>query len=307
MPLRSKAGCCVIVVENLPVPFDRRVWQEAKALRDSGRNVSVICPVNQDFSKEYEEIDGIEIHRHPLPVEARGKLAFLAEYSFALFYEFRLLSKIYRTKGISVIQACNPPDLIFLAALPFRIFGVRFIFDQHDLCPELFIAKFGKKGVFYWLLRGAEWLSYKAADFVITANDTFRDIALERGYKSPDKVSAVYSIPNRKHIYRTDPEPGVARGKRFVLGYLGIIGDQDGLDFLVRAVAHLIRDFGFADFHALVVGDGPALGSARALAEELGVTDYMTFAGFLSGERLMRHLSAFDFGIFPDPVNDTND
>lgn len=303
----SHSGACVIVVENLPVPFDRRVWQEAKALRDAGYRVCVICPLNQDYRKEYEEIDGIEIHRHPLPVEARGKLAFLAEYSFALFHEFRLLLRIYRANGVSVIQACNPPDLIFLAALPFRLLGVRFIFDQHDLCPELFVAKFGRKGVFYWLLRGAEWLTYKSADFVITANDTFREIALERGAKAPEKVSAVYSIPDRKNIYRTQPEPGVAGGRKFVLGYLGIIGDQDGLDYLVRAVAHLIRELDFSDFQALVVGDGPALGSARALAEELGVADHVTFTGFLSGERLMRHLSAFDIGIIPDPVNETND
>jgi glycosyltransferase involved in cell wall biosynthesis len=307
VPTLPDPASCVIVVENLPVPFDRRVWQEAKALRDAGYWVSVICPSTRDYPQAYEVIDGIEIHRHPLPVQARGKFAFLAEYAFALFHEFRLLLSIYSARGISVIQACNPPDLIFLAALPFRMLGVRFIFDQHDLSPELFVAKFGKKGAFYWLLRGAEWLSYKSADFVITANDTFRDIVLERGGKAPDKVSAVYSIPNGKHIYRAEPEPNVAKGRKFVLGYLGIIGDQDGLDYLVRAVAYLVQELEFTDFQALVVGDGPALGSARDLAAELGVADRMTFTGFLSGERLMRHLSAFDIGIIPDPVNETND
>ena len=238
------AKSCVIVVENLPVPFDRRVWQEAKALRRAGMEVSVICPMNEAYPAAYEEIGGIAIYRHPLPLEARGKLAFLVEYAFALAHEFRLLCKIYRKKRFSVIQACNPPDLIFLAALPFKLLGVRFIFDQHDLGPELYITKFGRKGAFYWLLRCAEWLTYKAADFVITANDTFRDIALDRGGKAPDLVEAVYSIPDKSHIYRLEPEPGLRRGKKFILGYLGIIGDQDGLDHFVRAVAHLTREAG---------------------------------------------------------------
>ena len=301
------ARSCVIVVENLPVPFDRRVWQEAQALRRAGMQVSVICPMNEAYPAPYEEIDGIAIYRHPLPLEARGKLAFLVEYAFALLHELRLLTKIYREKGFSVIQACNPPDLIFLVALPFKLLGVRFIFDQHDLGPELFITKFGRKGPFYWLLRCVEWLTYKSAHLVITANDTFREIAIRRGGKAPEVVSAVYSIPDKNHIHRVEPEPGLRKGRKLILGYLGIIGDQDGLDHLIRAVAHLIKAIGFVDFHTVVVGDGPALASSRALAAELGVDDAVTFTGYLSGPALLRHLSAFDVGVIPDPVNATND
>jgi glycosyltransferase involved in cell wall biosynthesis len=304
MPLPKS---CVIVVENLPVPFDRRVWQEATALRRAGLQVSVICPKNEAYSAEYEEIDGIAIYRHSLPIEARGIAGFLLEYAFAMFHESRLLIKIYREKGFSVIQACNPPDLIFLAALPFKLLGVRFIFDQHDLGPELYITKFGRKGFFYWMLRGAEWLTYKSADFVITANDTFRDIVLDRGGKASETVESVYSIPDRKNMYRTDPYPGLAKGKKHVIGYIGIIGDQDGVDYLIRAVAELVRNFGFTDFQTVVIGDGPALASSRALATELGLDDFVTFTGYLSGPMLMAHLSAFDIGVIPDPVNETND
>jgi hypothetical protein len=145
MPPARQARSCVIVVENLPVPFDRRVWQEAQALHRAGWIVSVICPTNADFPKAFEVIDDIAIYRHPLPAEGRGALAYLREYSTALFHEFRLLFKVHRERGFSIIQACNPPDLIFLAALPFKLMGRRFIYDQHDVSPELFVVKFGRR------------------------------------------------------------------------------------------------------------------------------------------------------------------
>ncbi len=276
-------------------------------MQRAGMRVSIICPLNESYPAEYEENEGIAIYRHPLPLEARGKLASLVEYAFALFHELRLLVKVYRERGFSVIQACNPPDLIFLAALPFKMLGVRFIFDQHDLGPELYLTKFGRKGVFYWLLRGAEWLTYQTADFVVTANDTFRDLVIARGGKPPEKVEAVYSIPDKQNIYRADPEPGLSKSRKFILGYVGIIGDQDGLDYLMRAAAHLLQACGFDDFQVVVVGDGPALASSRTLASELGIDDHVTFTGYLSGPALMRHLSSFDIGIIPDPVNETND
>ncbi len=240
-------------------------------------------------------------------MEARGKAAFLIEYAFALFHEFRLLVRVYRERGFAVIQACNPPDLIFIAALPFKLLGVRFIFDHHDLSPELYLTKFGRKGAFYWLLRAAEWLTFKSADFVVSANDTFREIAIARGGKAPETVQAVYSIPDRKSIYRTEPRQTLRKGRKFVLGYVGIIGDQDGLDHLVGALAHLVRNLAYSDFQAVVVGDGPALPLARSLAAKLGIEDHVHFAGYLSGIELMSHLSAFDIGIIPDPVNETND
>jgi glycosyltransferase involved in cell wall biosynthesis len=298
---------CVIVVENLPVPFDRRVWQEAQALRRAGLDVSVICPATGQYRALFETIDGIDIHRHGLPLEARGRCGFLVEYGAALFHQTRLLAKIHRRRGIDVIQACNPPDLGFLAALPFKLLGARFIFDQHDLSPELYESKFGRRDPLYWLLRLTEWLTYRCADHVVTANDAFRELALSRGGVAPDRATSVYSIPDLAALRRVAPEPGLARDKQFVLGYLGVIGDQDGVDGLIRAIAHLVQVRAFSDFHAVIVGDGPALPGVRALARDLGLEDFVTFTGFLSGETLLAHLSAFDVGVIPDPPNPSND
>ena len=298
---------CVIVVENLPVPMDRRVWQEALALRQAGWMVSVICPTNDRHPETYEELDGIAIYRHPLPIEARGRFAFLFEYAAALFHEFRLLWRVWRERGFTVIQACNPPDLIFLVVLPFKLMGKRFVFDHHDVCPELFEAKFGRKGIVHRALLWAERLTFMSADMVISANETYRDLAITRGGRDPKDVVTVYSIPDKSRIYRMPPDPSLRRGKKFILGYVGVIGDQDGVDHLVLALDHLIRDHGLRDFHAVVVGDGPALASARELAESRGLSDYVTFTGYLNGKDLLRQLNTFDIGIIPDPVNAYND
>jgi glycosyltransferase involved in cell wall biosynthesis len=298
---------CVIVVENLPVPMDRRVWQEALALRQAGWRVSVICPTNERHPETYDELDGIAIYRHPLPLEARGRFAFLFEYAAALFHEFRLLWRVWRERGFTVIQACNPPDLIFLVVLPFKLMGKRFVFDHHDVCPELFEAKFGRKGIVHRVLLWAERLTFMSADVVISANDTYRDLAITRGGQDPKDVVTVYSIPDKSRIYRMPPDPTLRRGKRFILGYVGVIGDQDGVDHLVLVLDHLIRDHGLRDFHAVVVGDGPALASARELAESRGLSGYVTFKGYLNGKDLLRQLNTFDIGIIPDPVNPYND
>jgi glycosyltransferase involved in cell wall biosynthesis len=307
MPPARQARSCVIVVENLPVPFDRRVWQEAQALNRAGWTVSVICPTNADFPKPFEVIDDIAIYRHTLPPEGRGGLAYLREYSAALFHEFRLLFKVRRERGFSIIQACNPPDLIFLAALPFKLMGKRFIYDQHDVSPELFVVKFGKKGLLYRALTIFERLSYMTADHVITANATFKDIAVSRGGKTPSQVEVVYGVPDRQRIRRVEPEPGLREGRKFILGYVGIINEQDGVDHLVGAVAHLVKEVGFRDFHAVVVGSGPALELVRSLARSLEVEDFILFTGYLKGETLLAHLSAFDIGVIPDPLNEAND
>ena len=298
---------CVIIVENLPVPFDRRVWQEALALRQAGWTVSVICPTNDQHPLRYEMLDGIAIYRHPLAVEARNKFAFIFEYLSALFFEFYLLLKVALTRGFDVIQVCNPPDLLFLNALPYKLFGKYLVFDHHDLCPELFEAKFGRRGLFHSILLVAERLSLKCADLVISANDTYREIAIRRGRKSPQEVVTVYSVPDQSGMRRVPANAALRKGARVVLGYIGIIGDQDGLDHLVHMQSHLINDFGRNDIRTVVVGDGPALEAARGLAYELGVAESMTFTGYLRGEELLAALSTFDIGIIPDPVNAYND
>jgi hypothetical protein len=219
---RRQLRSCVIVVENLPVPFDRRVWQEAQALNRAGWRVSIICPASADFPSRFEIIDGVAVYRHALPPEGRGALAYVREYGAALFHEFRLLVKVHRERGFSIIQACNPPDLIFLVAAPFKLLGKRFVFDQHDVSPELYVVKYAKKGFLYRALTFFERLSYSMADYVVTANATFKDIAVSRGGKAPSDVEVVYGVPDRKRIYRVEPEPGLRAGRTFVLVYVGV-------------------------------------------------------------------------------------
>jgi len=298
---------CVIVVENLPVPFDRRVWQEANALKEAGWEVSVICPLNEQHPERFEEINGIAIYRHPLPVEARGKMGFIFEYACALFHETRLLLKIAFTRGFDVIQGCNPPDLIFLVAAPYKLFGKKYVFDHHDLCPELYVAKYGRRGFFHRLLLLAEKCTFRLADRVISANDTYRDIAIERGGRVPEDVTAVYSVPDRQKLRRVEPNGELRAGAAVVLGYLGIIADQDGVDHLIRMMSHIVHSAGRQDVRAVIVGDGPALASVKALTRSLGVAEQVTFTGYLRGRDLLAAISTFDIGIIPDPVNEYND
>lgn len=298
---------CVIVVENLPVPFDRRVWQEAQALRAVGWQVSVICPTSQQYSQPYEILDEIAIYRHPLPMEARHKLGFLFEYGAALFHEARLLFKIARTRGFDIIQVCNPPDLLFVNALPYKLFGKRLVFDHHDVCPELFVAKFARKGLFFRLLLLAEKFTMRSADIVISSNETFRSLAIDRCGKSPQDVVTVYSVPDRARIKRLPPNQELRKGARIILGYVGIISDQDGVDHFVEMLNHLVVNHGCRDIGAVIVGDGPTLSEVRQLARDLNLTEKITFTGYLRGDDLLAALSTFDIGIIPDPVNEYND
>ena len=298
---------CVIIVENLPVPFDRRVWQEAQALRAAGWDVSVICPMSQQYPQHYEIIDEIAIYRHPLPMEARHKLGFLFEYGAALFHEARLLFKIARTRGFDIIQICNPPDLLFVNALPYKLFGKRLVFDHHDVCPELFAAKFARKGPLFQLLLLAEKLTMRSADLVVSSNETFRNLAIGRCGKSPQDVVTVYSVPDRTRIKRLPPNQELRKGARIILGYMGIISDQDGVDHFVRMLNHLVVDHGCRDIGAVIVGDGPALSEVRQLARDLNLAEKITFTGYLKGDDLLAAMSTFDIGIIPDPVNEYND
>jgi glycosyltransferase involved in cell wall biosynthesis len=304
---------CVIIVENLPVPFDRRVWQEARALQESGWAVSVICPATERFPARREIIDGIRIFRHPLPLEAKGIWGFFIEYGTALFHQTRLLISIRWSFDFDIIQACNPPDLLFLVAWPWKLFGKKFVFDHHDVCPELMEAKFGKKRFLQPLLFLAEKLTFNAADLVISANESFRQVAIGRGGKSPEDVVAVYSIPDKRFFNNANPGSPtnigtqIRNGKKTVIGYVGIIGDQDGVDNVVRMALEILKKYSIDDFTCVIVGDGPALSSVKSLAIELGVCEHVTFTGYLSGKQLIEALSEFDIGVIPDPINSYND
>jgi glycosyltransferase involved in cell wall biosynthesis len=296
----------LIIVENLPVPFDRRVWQEAQALRDAGYQVSVICPMMKSHLEPYEMIDDIAVYRHPI-YEANTAKGYLREYLGALYHQLRLSLRVRRDRGVDVIQGCSPPDLMFLVgAFHKLLYRTPYIFDHHDLSPELFETKFGKKGFFYKLLLWAERRTFRTASASIATNETFREIAMDRGGMDPGTVFVVKSYPLIERFVRTDPDPvQKARGKTLV-GYVGIMGEQDGIDMLVRAMAEL-KARGRDDLAAVIIGDGTELPGLKALAADLGLTgEEVLFTGYLSGEPLLAHLSAIDIGVIPDPPDDFN-
>jgi len=297
----------LIVVENLPLPFDRRVWQEARTLKAAGATVSVICPKGKGYEKSYEEIDGVHIHRHSLPIEASGALGFLLEYSAALFWETVLAWKIKFIRGIDVIQGCNPPDLIFLVALPFKLFGVKYIFDHHDINPELYEAKFNKRGFFWKLMVLFEKLNFKSADVSMATNQSYRAIAIERGGKKPEDVFVVRSGPDLSRLKLVPPVAAWKNGRAHMVGYVGVMGDQEGIDLLIDAVNHIVNTMGRHDIQFCLVGGGPSLEGLKALTVERGLGAYVTFTGRAPDQDLFEVLSTMDLGVNPDRVNAMND
>ena len=299
----------LIIVENLTLPLDRRVWQEATTLRDAGHTVSVICPVDGGgkYTAAYECLDGIHIFRHPLPLEASGALGYLVEYASALFWEFWLSFIVLHRIGFDAIQACNPPDTIFLIGGFFRFFGKPFIFDHHDINPELYEAKFGKRGFFHRLLTMFERWTFGTADVSIATNGEFKRIAIERGGMDPARVFIVRSIPDLKRFRRIEPDAALRKGRKTLIGYVGIMGAQDGVDLLVAAMADIVHSKGRTDVQCAIVGSGTELEPLKALAKALQVEDFVTFTGFRSGDALLSSFSAFDLGAIPDPKNVYND
>jgi glycosyltransferase involved in cell wall biosynthesis len=297
----------LILVENLPVPFDRRVWQEARTLREAGYAVSVICPKGKGQTASREEIDGIAIWRHPL-FQAHSAKGYLLEYPMALILQLWLSLRVRIAAGpIDTIQACSPPDLLFLVALPWRLAGTKFVFDHHDLSPELFVIKFGREGLLHRILSFFERATFRVATVSIATNETFRDIAIGRGGMDPDRVFIVKSYPEAGRFERAEPDPALKIPGRSLVGYIGIMGAQDGVDALVDAMAEIRGPMGRRDIDCLIIGDGPEIGALRARAARLGLDDAVTFTGYLSGPPLMAALSALDVGVIPDPPNPFND
>ena len=303
-----KARRVLIVVENLPVPLDRRVWLEATTLTANGYEVSVICPTGRGWDKHFEVIEGIHIYRYPEPVEAHsGAVAYAKEYLHSLIHWFRLARKVRRECGFDVIQGCNPPDLIFLLALWYRLRGVRYLFDHHDVCPELFEAKFGRKGLLYKIMLVWERMTFATASVSIATNESFREIAHRRGKMPAEDVFVVRSAPKIDKFEIRPAVPALRKGAGTVMGYVGVIGQQEGMDLLAAAADHLINRMDRRDVHFLIVGFGPELPNVEADVARRGLSDWFTFTGPLYGDDLLAALNSCDIGVSPDPKNAMND
>jgi len=307
MTKRTGTAVC-IVVENLPVPVDRRVWREACALRDAGYRVSVVCPKGTGSSTaSYENLEGIDIYRHNKR-EASSVVGYLREYILALAAEFYLILKVFARTRFRILQACNPPDTIFLIGLLLRPFGVRFIFDHHDLAPELFESKFGKgTGIFYRLTRLAELCSFRVAKVSIATNESFKEIAMTRGRKRPENVFVVRNCPDLSSLRRRTPLPEGRFGRSMLVVYVGFMGPQDGLRLLLESIEHIVKHEKREDTHFVLVGGGTELPTLRALATARGLDPFVSFTGQVPYEDVSTYLSSAHVGVAPDPNTPMND
>ncbi len=301
----------LIIVENLPVPFDTRVWQEATTLTANGYTVSVICPKGKGYNAEEEIIDGVHIFRHDLPEEGNGAVGYFREYSAALNAEKRLAKKIYNTIGFDVIHGCNPPDDIYLVARKFKKYGVKYVFDHHDICPELFEAKFGLKGFVKRLLYKSqvffERQTYKNCAFAFVTNESYKKIAIERGKMNPNKVIVLRSGPRMERMRIQPPNESIKKGKKYMVGYLGVIGQQEGIEYILQAAKYCRDVLKRNDIFWGIVGGGPHVAELKKMCSEMGLDDCVEFTGRVSDEKMLDYLNTADVCVNSDTYNSMND
>jgi glycosyltransferase involved in cell wall biosynthesis len=289
----------LIIVENMPVPRDVRVWKEARALREAGYEVTVLCPRGRGAEQGYEFVDGVYIYRHPTAQEGHGSWGYVREYTYALFWQFLYSWWIYLRRGFHVIQGCNPPDDIFLVALPFKLLGVKYIFDHHDVSPELYMSKYGKKDLFYKIQLWLERITFRCSNVVMSTNNSYREIAMTRGGVREDDIFVVRNGPSREMFKAVSPKPALKHGKRHLVGYVGVMNSQDGLDILLD-VAFRINNLGRRDIHFTCVGNGPELASLRKMTQDKQLEDMVTFTGYVPDAELVEILSTADVCVNPD-------
>jgi len=303
-------GRVLILVENLSVPFDRRVWMESLALTEAGYKVAVICPTAPD-DLFYEVIDGVSIFRYPGPKDAEGILGYLWEFGYSMFAAFRLARRVHRVHGFDVIQACNPPDTFFVIGWFFKRFHrKKFIFDHHDLSPELYGFRFNKspQSLVSRILLWLERCTFNTADIVISPNESLKDIAMTRGRKRAGDVFVVRNGPDLNRFKPRPADPALRMGRDHLVCYVGVMAVQDGLEYLLRAVSHVVHDLKRQDTTFVLIGSGDKFPSLQRMAVDLDIRDYVVFTGRLRNDDLLAtYLSTADVCVAPDPKNDLND
>jgi glycosyltransferase involved in cell wall biosynthesis len=289
----------LIIVENQSVPRDFRVWKEACSLRGAGYEVTVLCPRQNRAEEGYEFLNGVHIYRHPTTTDGNGALGYVCEYINALFWECVYAWWIYFRHGFHVIQGCNPPDDIFVVALPFKLLGVKYIFDHHDVSPELYLAKYGKKSLLYKIQLWLERATFRVSDVVLSTNDSYREIAIVRGGISEDHIFVVRNGPSSETFKAVPPNSNLKHGKRYLIGYVGVMNSQDGLDILLD-VALRVKNLGRRDIHFTCVGAGPELPNLRRMNKEKNLEETVTFTGYVPDAELLEILSTADVCVNPD-------
>ncbi|WP_420497154.1 glycosyltransferase family 4 protein [Parafrankia sp. FMc2] len=296
----------LIIVQNLPVPLDRRVWLECQALVKAGYEVSVICPKGPgDPSREV--LDGVWLYKYRPPAQANGFAGYINEFVYCWLRTALLFVRIFATRPFSVVQACNPPDTYAPLGLLGRLVGARFVYDQHDLCPEIYLARFEKPSTkIFKALLGLERVTYRAAHHVISTNESYREIAMQRGRRTPDNTTVVRSGPDTTRMKPGPARPELRLGREHLVCYLGIMGPQDGVDIVLRVMDVIVHKLGRTDVSAALLGFGDCLEELRALCTELDLDDYVTFTGRADPEMIRDYLSTASVGLSPDPFNELN-
>lgn len=297
-----------MLLENNPYPADPRVRQEALTLAGAGYQVSVICPrgANQPWR---ENLEGVSIFRYPSPPEAQSFLGYALEYSYALAATFVLSLFVWAKRGFDIIHAANPPDSAVFIAIFYKLFGKRFVFDHHDLAPEMYLVRSSHKGtrLVHWMLTFLERTSYCFSDHVIATNQSYKNVAMQRGHVPEERVTIVRNGPALDRLKLVQPDPDLKKRGAVIIGYIGIMGPQDGVDYLLRALQQLIAVLGRNDFFCIIIGKGSALADLKVLASTLGLEPYVWFTGFIPDVDMLRYLSTIDICLDPDPSNIFND
>ena len=297
----------LFIVENNSVPRDVRVWSEARSAKEFGFDVSVICPEDKLSDSRESCVEGIHIYAHPQPIERPTKVGLLLEYANALFWEVVLSLNVFIKHRFHIIHGANPPDHIFLIALIFKIFGVKFVFDHHDIAPENYIAKFGKKGFFYWALRLLEWLTFKTADVVIATNESYKEMAIKRGGKKEGNVFVVRNGPDLSKMVRPERNESLREGFKYLVGYVGTIAQQEGIDNLLRIAKYIVEDKSRRDIKFIVVGTGPYWQEIKQLSLDMKLDGFVWFTGYIPVKELHEILETVDVCVNPEHRNSFTD
>ena len=306
---RSQPGV-LLMVENHSVPADRRVWGEARSLRHAGYRVSVICPRGRHMDREpYALLEDIAIYRFAMPFGGSGRAQFFLEYSWAWLACFGLVLRVWRERGFDALHVGNPPDFFFPLGRLLRLFGKRFVFDQHDLCPETYLSKFpqARRGLMFRLLEWMERSSYAAADVVITTNESYRGMAERRGRVPLERIFVVRNSPNRELFQPRPADAALKRGFDHLVAYVGVMAHQDGVDYLLRAAHHVVHERGRKDVLFVLIGTGDAWDELQRLHAELRLEPQVIFTGRIPDEPMLAYLANADVCASPDPFNPLND
>jgi len=302
----AKGRRVLMLVENLSFPWDRRMRHLANALRRAGYSVSVICPKGEGQDRAaFEVIDGVKVYRYPTRYAASA-IGYLWEYPWAFFCTAVLSLLVWIRDGIDIIHSANPPDFFFLLALPFKLLGKKYVFDEHDVSPELYEAKFQRRDLPYRLLLLLQKASYRTADLVLSTNESYRDIARERGRLSAAKLAVVRNGVDLEYFSRKEPRPELKEGFAYLAVYLGVMGSQDGVDSVIRAAHHLVHTHGRKDVLTVLIGKGECWAGLQQLTRELQLESFVKFTGRIPDALLLDYLSTADVCLAPDPPSAMN-